>query len=83
MLALYRSGQQVEALRAYQALRLRMDEELGVAPFTEIQALHRRILQGRRDADFSGLRNRCLTPWADRPPTTTAGSIRPKCSGPG
>ncbi len=45
MLALYRSGQQVEALRAYQALRLRMDEELGVAPFTEIQALHRRILQ--------------------------------------
>ncbi|HST50276.1 AfsR/SARP family transcriptional regulator [Jatrophihabitans sp.] len=45
MLALYRSGQQVEALRAYQALRHRMDEELGVAPFAEIQALHRRILQ--------------------------------------
>jgi len=45
MLALYRSGQQVEALHAYQALRRRMDEELGVAPFTEIQALHRRILR--------------------------------------
>lgn len=49
MLALYRSGRQVEALTAYQALRARLDDELGVAPFAEIQALHRRMLRADPD----------------------------------
>ena len=44
MLALYRSGRQVEALRTYDALRRRIDDELGVAPFIGIQQLHRRML---------------------------------------
>lgn len=45
MLALYRSGRQVEALQAYQSLRSRLDDELGVLPSTEIRQLHRQILR--------------------------------------
>ncbi len=44
MLALYRSGRQVESIAAYHGLRRRLDEELGVLPSTDIQQLYRRIL---------------------------------------
>lgn len=54
MLALYRSGRQVEALAVYRALLQRLDDELGVTPFIDIQVLYRRIL--RADADL-------LLPW--------------------
>ncbi|MGI8668059.1 MAG: AfsR/SARP family transcriptional regulator [Jatrophihabitans sp.] len=49
MLALCRSGRQVEALAAYQALRKRLDDELGVLPAAEIQALYRRVLRADPD----------------------------------
>jgi predicted ATPase/DNA-binding SARP family transcriptional activator len=44
MLALYRSGRQAEALRAYQTLRRRLGEELGIDPSAEVQHLEERIL---------------------------------------
>ncbi len=44
MLALYRSGRQSEALRAYQELRRHLGEELGIEPGTELRALEQQIL---------------------------------------
>jgi len=44
MLALYRSGRQSEALRAYQRLRRVLGEELGIEPSPELQDLENRIL---------------------------------------
>ena len=44
LLALYRSGRQVDALQAYQRVRDRLVDELGVEPGPALEALHRRIL---------------------------------------
>lgn len=44
MLALYRSGRQVEALEAYQRTRRSLVEELGVEPSPELKELNRKIL---------------------------------------
>ena len=44
MLALYRSGRQVEALRAYQAHRQALAEEMGLEPPPELAELESRIL---------------------------------------
>jgi DNA-binding SARP family transcriptional activator len=43
MLALYRSGRQSEALRAYQTAHRVLAEEIGVVPGPELQVLERRI----------------------------------------
>ncbi|MGW6933993.1 BTAD domain-containing putative transcriptional regulator [Lentzea sp. NPDC054927] len=45
MLALYRSGQQAEALNAYQEVRTGLADELGVDPGPELQELHQQILR--------------------------------------
>jgi predicted ATPase/DNA-binding SARP family transcriptional activator len=45
MLALYRSGRQVDALERYASLRHRLDEELGLEPGPALRDLQRRILQ--------------------------------------
>ncbi|MGH9245402.1 MAG: BTAD domain-containing putative transcriptional regulator [Acidimicrobiales bacterium] len=45
MLALYRGGRQVEALRAYQTLRDRLRDELGLDPGPELQQLETAILR--------------------------------------
>lgn len=44
MLALYRAGRQVEALRAYAELRTRLRDDVGVDPSPELQELEERIL---------------------------------------
>jgi hypothetical protein len=44
MLALYRSGEQAEALAVYRAIRRRLVEEIGVEPGPRLQLLHRQIL---------------------------------------
>jgi WD40 repeat protein/DNA-binding SARP family transcriptional activator len=44
MLALYRSGRQAEALRAYQKTRAYLAEELGLEPSAQLQELERGIL---------------------------------------
>ena len=44
MLALYRAGRQAEALEVYRTIRRRFADELGIEPGTELQELHRAIL---------------------------------------
>lgn len=44
MLALYRCGRQAEALEHYQQLRVRLAEELGVDPGSELRRLYEQIL---------------------------------------
>ncbi|MFD4644086.1 BTAD domain-containing putative transcriptional regulator [Lentzea sp. NPDC058436] len=45
VLALYRSGRQAEALRAYQEVREQLAEELGVDPGPALRELHQQILR--------------------------------------
>jgi DNA-binding SARP family transcriptional activator len=45
MLALYRAGRQADALRAYQELRRRLGDELGIDPAPALVRLEQRILQ--------------------------------------
>lgn len=44
MLALYRAGRQADALAAYQQVQRLLRDELGTEPSTELQQLHRAIL---------------------------------------
>jgi predicted ATPase/DNA-binding SARP family transcriptional activator len=56
MLALYRSGRQVDALERFAALRHRLDEELGLEPGPRLRDLQRRILQQDALLDAPGER---------------------------
>ena len=53
MLALYRSGRQAEALRAYQKARRVLGEELGIEPSPALQELEARILAQDAGLDIS------------------------------
>ncbi|MET9228742.1 BTAD domain-containing putative transcriptional regulator [Lentzea sp. NPDC003310] len=46
MLALCRAGQQAEALAAYQRVREKLADELGVDPGPSLQELHQQVLRG-------------------------------------
>jgi len=52
MLALYRCGRQAESLRAYQRIRTRLHEELGLEPTRELVALEEAIVQQRPELDW-------------------------------
>jgi DNA-binding SARP family transcriptional activator len=52
MLALYRSGRQADALKAYSAARTTLIEGLGAEPGAQLQELQRAIL--RQDAEIAG-----------------------------
>jgi DNA-binding SARP family transcriptional activator len=49
MLALYRSGQQAEALRWFERTRQHLADELGADPGPQLQALHQQILRAEPD----------------------------------
>ncbi|MFI8931125.1 AfsR/SARP family transcriptional regulator [Streptomyces sp. NPDC053474] len=71
--ALYRSGRQTEALAAYEDLRRRLADDLGLAPGPELAALHGAIL--RQDPSLDGP---SLAPGGParrgRPPTAAPGA---------
>ena len=69
MLALYRSGRQADALRAYSALAHRLDDELGTRPSAEVRQLEEDILLQRDRIDFVGPAR--PEPTGSRPVTTT------------
>jgi DNA-binding SARP family transcriptional activator len=56
MLALYRSGRQVEALEAYQAGRHALVEELGIEPGRALRELEKAILQQEPALDLAARR---------------------------
>jgi DNA-binding SARP family transcriptional activator len=45
MEALARRGNVAEALRAYERLRILLQDELGIAPSPTVQRVHRRLLE--------------------------------------
>jgi DNA-binding SARP family transcriptional activator len=47
MIALFRSGQQAEALRGYQQIRKLIADELGVEPGPALREIHEAVLDGR------------------------------------
>jgi tetratricopeptide (TPR) repeat protein len=65
MLALYGSGRQADALSAYQNLRRRLVEEVGIDPRQEIQQLYLKILKG--DANLLGSSTPARTSLVDGP----------------
>jgi DNA-binding SARP family transcriptional activator len=71
MVALYRSGRQGDALRAYTDTRRRMAEELGVEPGPAMQQLHLRILR----ADPALLHPDGHGAWPPRTPTAVAATV--------
>jgi predicted ATPase/DNA-binding SARP family transcriptional activator len=58
MLALYRCGRQAGALQAYQDLRGRLDDELGIDPTPALQRLQQAILRQEPGLDWPGARDR-------------------------
>jgi predicted ATPase/DNA-binding SARP family transcriptional activator len=52
ILALYRSGRQADALRAYQELRRALGEELGIAPSPALAALEESVLRQRASLEW-------------------------------
>jgi DNA-binding SARP family transcriptional activator/tetratricopeptide (TPR) repeat protein len=62
MLALAQTGRQAEALREFEALRQRLDEQLGVLPGPELRAAHEQVL--RQDVPIRSAPSVCQLPAA-------------------
>lgn len=52
MIALYRSGRQIEALRAFRLIRRRLVNDLGLEPGAELQSIHQAVLRGDTSLDW-------------------------------
>jgi DNA-binding SARP family transcriptional activator len=70
MVALYRSGRQVEALAAYQTLRRTLNDELGVEPGAELRRLEQQLLR------------QALAPPQPQPPSARTGGVDPAVAAP-
>ncbi|NEB36899.1 BTAD domain-containing putative transcriptional regulator [Streptomyces sp. SID14515] len=84
MLALYRTGQQAEALEEYGRARTLLAEEFGIDPSAELCGLYERIL--RQSPDLAPLRHPAAVPPAPAPkePAETAGPAgTPRTAGTG
>jgi DNA-binding SARP family transcriptional activator len=53
MIALYRSGRQADALRAYQQLRTKLRDELGIDPSSELAQLEDAVLLHKPELDWT------------------------------
>jgi len=62
MIALYRSGRQAEALRAYRRLRETLVEQLGIEPNPTVARLEQAILEQRPDLESSPFEAESLPP---------------------
>lgn len=62
MLALYRAGRQVEALRVFRRCQDQLAEDLGLEPSSELQRLEKQILDHDKDLDISSPRSGLLVP---------------------
>jgi DNA-binding SARP family transcriptional activator len=73
MIALYRSDRQADALSAYQRLRTRLQEDLGIDPCEQLQEIHQQVLNA----------DRTLLPAATRSARsrTTCESLNGRCGG--
>lgn len=70
MVALYRSGRQADALRAYQATRDVLDEDLGILPSPRLRRLEEQILLQDPDLDLAPTRPDVGPPshrWVENP----------------
>lgn len=72
--ALYLSGRQADALRAYQRLRELLGEELGITPSRELVLLEGAIL--RQDLELSSAAGRAVTVAAKAEPASPATTIK-------
>lgn len=84
MLALYRSGRQIDALNVYRKFRWRLAEGLGIEPTPTLQEYERAILAHDPIlmTDFSGLARRGAVPSGDREPASRYGRLASSGSGP-
>jgi YVTN family beta-propeller protein len=72
MLALYRSGRQADALRAYQTARRALRDELGLQPGQELRELEAAILRQDERLSFGGRAVDPAAPAAGERPAVTA-----------
>jgi DNA-binding SARP family transcriptional activator len=75
MVALYRTGRQAEALRAYGRLRAILAEELGIDPSPKLRRLEDAILRQDDALEWTPVRE--AAPRADRPAALRDGAHRP------
>ena len=69
VLALYRCGRQAEALRACNAIRRRLADDVGIEPGPALRDLERAVLEQRPDLDWAPPRTfggRCSDPTTNR-----------------
>ncbi len=82
MLALYRSGRQAEALRAYQRIRTTLAEELGIDASPELRRLEQQILEQSPDLSLGSPAvkrpaARPIPPQVRQPPRTPVAAPNP------